>query len=200
MYRGWESWGQNKDGGRGKFLIRQFVGGGVSVNQRLICWRIFLPKDPVCPLHLDQNPHFPTPSVLSASSWARTWIGPLRPLLCFKVIQGLQFEKQNQTQVHFGPKFCVLVFLEFHHWAALERHYASAAVIGDLCDATSHWQEDFFFSLFAQKKVIRDKSLHGALLALQKYENLALPNKILTCKLTSGSWKDFPGNLFLIMY
>lgn len=61
MYRGWESWGQNKDGGRGKFLIRQFVGGGVSVNQRLICWRIFLPKDPVCPLHLDQNPHFPPP-------------------------------------------------------------------------------------------------------------------------------------------
>lgn len=63
-----------------------------------------------------------------------------------------------------------------------------------------HIDRRIFFSLCAQKKVIRDKLLHGVLLALQKYENLALPNKILTHKLTSGSWKDFPGNLFLIMY
>lgn len=95
-----------------------------------------------CVLSISTKIHTFPPRVLSASSWARTWIGPLPLLLCFKVIQGLQFEKQNETQVHFGPKFCVLVFLEFHHWAALERHYASAAVIGDLCEATSHWQDE----------------------------------------------------------
>lgn len=65
--------------------------------------------------------------VLSAPSWARTWIGPLPDVLCFKVNQGLRLEKQNQSS-----------FLSRILWSCVR--VSSLTSVGEtLNDSCCHW-------------------------------------------------------------